>query len=88
MPLVMDNAIARVVSNNLIEASRNFLAIGSMLMWSLCRVILRLHVTLQFFSFHSAALVFRLLVVFELLIRIHPIFRMLFHLQVSCLRRI
>ena len=81
MPLVMDNAIARIVANNLVEASRNFLAIGSMLMRSLCRVVLSLHVTLQFLlSFQSAALRVNLLVVFKLLIRIHPIFRMFFHL--------
>ena len=81
MPLVVDNAIARIIANNLVEASRNFLAISSMLMRSLCRVILRLHVTLQFLlCFQCASLGANLLVVFKLLIRIHPIFRMFFHL--------
>lgn len=80
MLLVTGNAIARIVANYLVEASRNFLAIGSILMGSLCRVIFRLHVTLQFLSFQSAALKVDFLTVIQILFRVHPIFRMLFHL--------
>ena len=86
MSLMIDNAITRIVANNLVEASRNFLAIGSMLMRPLRRVILCLHVTLQFlFSFQCSALevvvvMCKHFVVIEVLIRVSPIFRMLFHL--------
>ena len=90
VPLMIDNAIARVVADNLVETSRDFLAISPMLMRSLSWVILGLHVTLQFLlSFQSSALeVVEHLVVIEILIRIYFVFRILFHLQISCLSRI
>ena len=90
VPLMIENTIARIVADNLVETSRDFLAISPMLMWSLSWVILGLHVTLQFLlSFQSSALeVVEHLVVIEILIRIYLVFWILFHLQISCLSRI